>query len=460
MKQNVILSTLGATMLATMLLSGCGDDNNSSDCISNNNNDSTTAVAVGLSPDKISMKSEKSYDDNSYGVITASTLTKWLDNWKENRPSSVEGRLIVLQAGAVSFDQNRTFLPHNDSDVLVYAIPGGGSCDPSYMRFDGISNTPGAMVSGDKIDGNINFFQINPEKDFVVVALAEGSTSIREITRTWWSMIYWGWDMKRIAFLNGSVAYNFADNKDYLVAQSSPVPEKKHEYHMSSLKTDRTSLHIYIDEMKEIAKKEDKSGYFLIDARGTAEYDGTKASKSASKTCGVNHDKQCLTAYRGHIKGAVDFPYTDILVMDDAQTDINGDGTVDKKDASFKFKSYDELTALYAKKGYKDGDTVVAYCRTGRKATLSALTATTVLGYPFRMYDGSWMQWGMMANAKDTNGSDILSESSSVRTDTEEYSIIYSYNDPIDVNPASIYNIDTNATTSQKIKEEDKAYLK
>ncbi len=438
--------SMGLSLLAMVALSGCGSDD-------------VKAVTV-QEPATISFKSDRDYNNNNHGVISAATLTKWLDDWKTNKPAGVEGRLVVLQAGTVSFDQNRTFLPHNDSDVLVYGIPGGGACDPSYKRFDGISNTPGAMVAGQNIDGNVNYYQINPEKDFVVVAVAEGSTAIREITRTWWSMIYWGWDMNKIAFLNGSVAYNFADKKNYLVAQPSPMPEKTHEYHMSTLKTDRTSLHLYIDEMKEIAKKEDKSGYFILDARGTEEYDGSKASKSASKTCGINHDKQCLTAFRGHIKGAVDFPYTDILIMDDGKEDLNGDGVIDKNDASFKFKSYDDLTALYAQKGYKEGDTVIAYCRTGRKSTLSALTATTVLGYPYRMYDGSWMQWGMMAHAEDTNGTFILPESSSVRTDTDVYSVIYSYNDPIDVNPADIYKIDLNATKSQKIKEEDQAYLR
>jgi 3-mercaptopyruvate sulfurtransferase SseA len=446
MKKYIQVS-IGLSLLAMVTLSGCGDS------------DDEKSVTV-LEPKAISFKSDRDYNNNSYGVITASTLTKWLDDWKTNKPAGVEGRLVVLQAGTVSFDQNRTFLPHNDSDVLVYGIPGGGACDPSYKRFDGISNTPGAMVAGQNIDGNVNYYQIDPEKDFVVVAVAEGSTAIREITRTWWSMIYWGWDMKHIAFLNGSVAYNFANKKDYLVAQPSPMPKITHEYHMSTLKTDRTSLHLYIDEMKEIAKKEDKSGYFIVDARGTAEYDGTKASKSASKRCGINHDKQCLTAFRGHIKGAVDFPYTDILIMDDETEDLNGDGVIDKNDASFKFKSYDDLTALYAQKGYKEGDTVIAYCRTGRKSTLSALTATTVLGYPYRMYDGSWMQWGMMAHAKDTNGTFILPESSSVRTDTDTYSVIYSYNDSIDINPADIYKIDSNATKSQMIKEEDQAYLK
>jgi hypothetical protein len=146
--------------------------------------------------------------------------------------------------------------------------------------------------------------------------------------------------------------------------------------------------------------------------------------------------------------------------MDDAVEDLNGDGKVDAKDASYKFKSYDDLVSLYAAKGYKEGDTVIAYCRTGRKSTLSALTSVTVLGYPYRMYDGSWMQWGMMAHAKDTYGNYIMPEDSDHRTDVEGYSTVISYNDSMYINPAEIYDINLSATSAQKIKEEDQAYLR
>ncbi len=458
--------SMSFAVVTLLTMSGCGGSDNSESTIKETKfkslSQSVKVTKSGVKvfePKDISFKSDCDYNCNDHGVITATTLSRWLDNWQENKPKGVEGRLIVLQAGVTRFDNNATFLPHNDNDVLVYGIPGGGACDPSYMRFDGISNTPGAMVEGKLIDRNINFFQIDPKKDFVVFAVAQGSTTIREITRTWWSMVYWGWDLKRLAFLNGSVEYNYVNKKNYLVAQPSPVPKMVKEYHMSDLKTDRTSLHIYIDEMKEIAKG-DKCGIFLADARGTSEYDGTKASKSASKVCGESHDKQCLTAYRGHIRGAVDFPYTDILVTDDGCADLNGDGKIDKHDASYKFKNLEELESLYAQKGYKCGDTVVAYCRTGRKATITALTSVTVLGYPFRMYDGSWMQWGMMANSEDTNGTTILSSDSKQRTDTDEYSVVIRYNDSIDVNPAEVYKIDLNSNSSQTIKEEDKEYLK
>ena len=409
-------------------------------------------------PKDISRKSNPDYNCNTSGVITSSTLTKWLDNWSENKPEGVDGRLIVVQAGKTRFDHNRSYLPHNDKDVLVYAIPGAGSCDPSYKRFDGTTNTPGAMIAGNLFDKNINFFQIDPKKDFVVISIAEGSTGVREVIRTWWSMIYWGWDMDRIAFLNGSVEYNYQNSKDYLVATSSPNPKMVAEYHMSDLKTDRTSLHLYMDEVKDIVANS-KKGFFLADARGTKEYSGAKKSKTASKKCGPNHDKQCYSAFKGHIKGAVDFPYTDMLVMDDGKCDLNGDGKVDKHDASYKFKSYDELKDLYACKGFNSCDTVIGYCRTGRKSTILALTSTVVLGYPFRMYDGSWIQWGSMANVKDTNGDYILPEDSKVRLDVEKYSEIVGYNNSLDVEPKGIYEIDLNSTDGQNIKREDQAYL-
>jgi 3-mercaptopyruvate sulfurtransferase SseA len=418
-----------------------------------------TGVKV-YSPHEISMKSNCDYADNEHGVITTKRLKSWIENWQKNRPKGVKGRLIILQAGKISFENNASYLPHNDKDVLVYAIPGGGACDPSYTRFDGISQTPGATLTGEDIDKNINAFQIDPQKDFVVLAVAKGSTAVREITRTWWSMIYWGWDMKRIAFLNGSLEYNFFDNKEYLVANPSPMPRMEHTYKMSSLKTDRTSLHIYMDEMKKIASMDSKKGFFIADARGTGEYSGEKRSKTASKVCGVNHDKQCYTAFRGHIRGAVDFPYTDLLVMDDAKEDINGDGKIDKYDASYKFKNYYEMKKIFKEKGYNGCDTIITYCRTGRKSTILTLAATTILGYPVRMYDGSWIQWGMMAHTQDTNGDTILPASSHVRTDIDKYSVVVGYNNPIDVEPRESYQIDTNSNTTREIVNKDREYLR
>jgi hypothetical protein len=65
----------------------------------------------------------------------------------------------------------------------------------------------------------------------------------------------------------------------------------------------------------------------------------------------------------------------------------------------------------------------------------------------------------MMAHAKDVNCSYILPEDSRLRTDTDEYSVIYGYNEPIDVEPRTFYDINLSATSSQDISQKDKDYL-
>ena len=113
------------------------------------------------------------YDDRTDGIISEKTLTSFINDWKANRPEGATGRLVIFQAGATS---NGKFLKHDDKDVVVYQIPAGGACDPSYMRHDGISNIPGAMIDGMHVDGMINMFGINPKKDYILFAVGEGST--------------------------------------------------------------------------------------------------------------------------------------------------------------------------------------------------------------------------------------------------------------------------------------------
>ncbi len=291
---------------------------------------------------------DTSYSANKSGVIEASTLARYIDNWKENRPENVNGRLVVIQAGAAS---NGKFIKHNESeDVVVYQIPSSGACDSSYSRHDGVSNVPASLLTGEYTDGMINTFHLDPENDYVVFALGEGSTGIRNIIRSWWVLVYWGWNDDRLAFLNGSVSYDFSPTSglsEYLVDTTSTPPATPSTYSMKTLATDRTDLHIYLKDMMGIAALDDKTGYFIVDARGTSEYTGEKKSRTSDKNCGINADEQCYSPIQGHIRDAVDFPYTDILVMDDQVEDLNGDGEIDSKDGPLKYKTKLELESLY-----------------------------------------------------------------------------------------------------------------
>jgi thiosulfate/3-mercaptopyruvate sulfurtransferase len=59
---------------------------------------------------------------------------------------------------------------------------------------------------------------------------------------------------------------------------------------------------------------------------------------------------------------------------------------------SQKFKSPDEIRALFAGAGVKPGQQIVTYCAVGMRASLM-LFAARVAGLPARVYVGSWSDW-------------------------------------------------------------------
>ena len=438
MSKMSLRSVLSISLAASLLLL--------SGCVLDDDNDYVTPKA-------------DNYNEFKSGLITPETLIKYIDDWTANKPANVTGRLVIIQAGPTSSSK---FIKSNGTDVVTYQIPAGGACDPSYMRHDGVANIPGALLSGERMDGMINAFHLDPKEDYVVFAVGVGSTTMRDVVRSVWSMNYWGWNHDRLAILNGSVDYDFSDSSglsSYLVDTPTTPPSTPSTFTVKTLNTDRTGLHIYIDDMMKIAGMDDKTGYFIADARGTDEYSGVKKSKTADTNCGATHDQQCYSPYQGHIRDAVDFPYTDLLQLDDQSTDVNGDGTVDGNDASFKFKSPADLETLFTEKGYKKGDKVVTYCRTGRKATLLTYVSDFILDYDAVMYDGSWIQWGEMANREDVNGSTILPAGNRWITDDSKYSVNLGYTDPIDTQSATPYDINISAVSAQKVKLEDQAYL-
>jgi thiosulfate/3-mercaptopyruvate sulfurtransferase len=58
-----------------------------------------------------------------------------------------------------------------------------------------------------------------------------------------------------------------------------------------------------------------------------------------------------------------------------------------------RFKSPDEIRALFARAGVKKGDQVVTYCAVGMRASLMYFAATRLAGLPGRVYVGSMEDW-------------------------------------------------------------------
>lgn len=103
-------------------------------------------------------------------------------------------------------------------------------------------------------------------------------------------------------------------------------------------------------------------GYVLVDARAPVYYDGVEPSGAMGKR------------RKGHIPGAVNIPFTQIVGLDN------------------KLKTPAQLETLFRDSGIKAGTRLVVYCHIGQQAT-AILFAARSLGIDAVLYDGSFEDW-------------------------------------------------------------------
>ena len=155
---------------------------------------------------------------------------------------------------------------------------------------------------------------------------------------------------KKVALLNGGLTKWVAEER---ALSKTPVQVRSTVYQVQT-ETRRVAPATWI------AANLGKPNLVLVDARSRAEFRG-----------------EDLRAKRGgHIPGAVNVEWTQNLA---------GDKT---------FKSADELLALYERAGVTKDKTVVGYCQTMHRGSVTYFTLR-LLGYTdVRGYDRSWNEWG------------------------------------------------------------------
>lgn len=100
----------------------------------------------------------------------------------------------------------------------------------------------------------------------------------------------------------------------------------------------------------------------VLDARPPAEYSGETPGEGITRP--------------GHIAGARNVFWQTLVESADMP----------------RLKDEQELRRIFREAGVDDGDTVVAYCRTGGQASF-LYTVARYLGYDVRLYDGSYIDW-------------------------------------------------------------------
>ncbi|NOR54781.1 MAG: hypothetical protein GQ531_01090 [Sulfurovum sp.] len=437
---------------------------------------------------------QSDYGQNQAGLVNATQAAKWINNWEENKPANVNGRLFIMQVGLLP--GATPFIKHDD--VHVYTFDRTAGCTTTGdTRNDGISDIPMPIFAGDMtgMDGAFWAYDINPLEDMLLVVVASDEPkNIALASRFLWTMNYWGMKSDHVSVMNGTAMYMFDPelNPEILTAgvtsKASMFTEYGSEYLMApggkldygdmdagrypaerqnfkSIKTlpagDRFELFASMEDMMNVVDANDKKNV-IIDGRSSAEYNAdiaTKRSKAEILLCGEDHTSMCYGAFEGHIKGAQNLEYRFVINTEDYVKDLNGDGKIDARDSSMTFKSKSELAKAFKNLGVKKDSDVYTYCRTGTRAALITFASFEILNYKTHMYDGSWIQWSKLADATDTNGNQLLPSNSPWRTDVAKYTENVTYNTSIDVGPGSeeLYPY-AGKGEGDKITEADYAY--
>jgi len=480
--------------------------------------DATGTEVAELPPkarvDALTNRSAEQYAHNRWGLIEAATLETFVNAWEtadtagvdaapDGRPAHVaaDARLVVLQLNAAARAAGEDYVPSSTSrKVHTYLLDG--------FRFNEtrdtglISNSVRYQASGPTTDDWLSRYGIDLRRDYVVFAAGTNSSTsgafFQDLARAVYWLSYWGADLKRVAIVNGTLAQNYTGT---LVSNKlSENDISNGGFSVRDLRTDNTALTLPLEEFQSVVDGalqatgvvEGFDRQFIIDARPTAQFSRTAANAAFVDT----HPGQFITTawnasgapsndaagraksyvlYEGHVKGAVTFPWANLLV------DAGGN--------NWKYKSRAELETLFTAAGYapsdRDTKVVVSQCRTNFEVQVNGFASRVILGYPTAHFDGSLIEYFSLVSNHPTAAFNLLptdpawkfrtdipsrsrhyqaSSNAEAPTTTEDDAGVPAYNVPsgdgtgADDRKVAQAVVNRNATTTRKALDEDREY--
>jgi thiosulfate/3-mercaptopyruvate sulfurtransferase len=438
----------GALCLAAVLVSACGG--------TEDDNAAATGIKVNSAAD-IAQTSADNYNDNVNGIITGATLKRWKDDWINQRPAGITGKLVILQmtAGPAGAE----YVKGNATNVFTYLVPSG---DWTQTRSNGVITTQSMVINGPTIDSLLQKHNIDPTKDMIVCAQGAsnppGNGNAMAQGRCWYTLRYWGVSAEHLALLNGSNDWQISNGS--MVAsdfdtKSTNLPNTPGTFSVTALKTDNTVLQATLQDMLAILPASDTNdlsdGVFIWDARSVEQYSGGETAGDGGGIWQNNSSRQ------GHPWGALQLNFNNLLV--------SGEGARYKDKADLA--SYLEgnvvggkgfVDATYQGVGlgnaYQPGDTVYTYCETTMRAMITGIASAVVLGKPTRFYDGAMIEWSSLSHMVDATGNYLLPSDSPWRTDIRSHYVAAA--SPALVAPRAIN--DPYAPSANAIVREDRLY--
>lgn len=427
-----------ALCLGALFLAGCSGSEDASN--------GGTGIVVNT-PAAIAQESADDYNANVNGLITGATLKRWKDDWLNQRPAGITGKLVILQATAGPAGSE--YVAPNGTTVFTYLSL---SSEWIQTRTNGVIETQSMVPDGPTMDALFKKYNIDPQRDMIVAAMGTGSNpNAMAQGRIWYALRYWGVDAKHLAILNGGNQWlngNGMGPADF--AASPSTPPNSGSASVKDLKVDNTALQATVQDLLAFLPSSDSNvlndGVFLWDARSLSQYSAREKLEMGEDTDAATAGNQaCATAYcdpvespvnymtsfqnngarQGHPWGALQLQYTRML--DPAQgfsykpkaalasylngePDADGVGVVD---ATYQL--------VGAGNAYRPGDTIYVYCETTFRAMITGIVSAAILGKPTRFYDGAMVEWHSLSHFQDQTGNYILPLDSPWRTDVKSF---------------------------------------
>jgi thiosulfate/3-mercaptopyruvate sulfurtransferase len=260
-----------------------------------------------------------------------------------------------------------------DPNVVVLQVEMGGMrMGPTYAE----GHIPGARrLEYNDLGATVNgvSLELPPASTLIGVFEAVGVSNNSHVvltgpplavTRAWYTLHYLG--LARVSALDGGITRWRAEGRPVETA-AAPVTKG----HLSA-----DSLPQIVASTKYVFDHIGKTGVSFIDTRTPGEYDGTA----------VRHG----LASAGHVQGARRLEWQDLFA----------------NDSVFALAPMATLQKLYRER-VAPGDTAVTYCAIGYRASGSYFVAL-LLGYPAKIYDGSYDEWSQKKMPTVTTATPLL----------------------------------------------------
>lgn len=472
-QMKMVWPALSALALA-LALQGCSGGGSGEDKTAQ-----ASSMAVNT-PQMLTQESAENYDENVNGLISGATLKRWKDDWVNQRPAGITGKLIIFQAtiGPVGSE----YIKPNGTNVFTYLSP---SSEWIQTRNNGVIETQSMVPDGPTMDALLKKYNIDPAKDMIVAAMGTGSNpNAMAQGRIWYALRYWGFDKKNLALLNGGNQWlddTSMTPADDFQATPSTAPNTG-IFSVKSLQVDNTQLQATVEDMIRVLTPTDANnksdGIMIWDARSLAQFSaGEKLEMGEDTNTDLAGTQGCATAYcdpvnsavyqqffqnggsrQGHPNGTLQLQYTHMLDSTKGyayrpKSELLNllNGGVNTSGIGFVDGSYGLLGAGNA---YQNGDVIYNYCETTFRAMITGVAAAVIMGKPVRFYDGAMVEWNSLTYATDKNGNTILPADSPWRTDVKSFYRPASSNTLVD--PRTVTN--PYAATTNAIVNADKAY--